>query len=583
MAYPSPTTVRSVAGSAKPAYLTTTLSSSYVETTFTVNSAATWKEVGANGQNTNNPLGTSGPFTVFVNFGNSVEEHILCSAVNTSTGVVTIWTDGTLNGRGWDGTPISSHSAGSSSNYDTFPAIGGTDFAAITALAQSFANSSVATVALTNQSAAISATSLYTPTSSGFYQINYYGKVTTASSAISTLGAFQITSTDPDGNSVTSVGDSTSQNSLTGGFISGTIDVYANAGTPIQYAMSYYSAGDTAMVYSLYISVISLNTASVQAYVQNSAGKNAILNGAFDFWQRGTSFTSGTNAQYLADRWCGWGGWGSSTSYSVSRQSTGLTNLPIAARIQRIAGQTNTTNPLFGQSLESANSIPFAGQTVTLSFYARAGSNFSASGNALGVNLISSTGTDQNIATSYSPQYNAIGQTPTLTTSWQRFTYTGTFTTNTTEFAVQFNYLPTGTAGTNDYFDITGVQVELGGAATVFSRAGGTYGGELALCQRYAYQMPQSTVGFAVSSSVITFFVPHPQIMRTTPTATFLNTSVNVDNGLTNFTSSGSTMNGSSAYTTGGSRVFMTGFTGLTTGGYWGLATYPAVLFTAEI
>ena len=134
MAYPSTTALRSIAGSAKPSYPTTTLSSTYVETTFTIADASTWKEVGTNGQNTSNALGTSGYFVVVVDFGLSTEEHILCSGVNTSTGVITIWTDGTRNGRGWDGTPISAHSAGSSSSYNCFPFVGGTDFAAMTSV-----------------------------------------------------------------------------------------------------------------------------------------------------------------------------------------------------------------------------------------------------------------------------------------------------------------------------------------------------------------------------------------------------------------------------------------------------------------
>jgi len=124
--------------------------------------------------------------------------------------------------------------------------------------------------------------------------------------------------------------------------------------------------------------------------------------------------------------------------------------------------------------------------------------------------------------------------------------------------------------------------VELGSVVTNFTRAGGHIADELRLCQRYAFLMPHSTTGFAVTSSLICFFCPHP-FMRTAPTATFITTSVNVDNGLTNTTSSGSTMNASTAYTSAGSRLFMTGFTGLTVGGYWGLATYPAVLLTAEL
>ena len=33
------------------------------------------------------------------------------------------------------------------------------------------------------------------------------------------------------------------------------------------------------------------------------AGKNFIINGGFDFWQRGTTFTSPSSWTYSADRW----------------------------------------------------------------------------------------------------------------------------------------------------------------------------------------------------------------------------------------------------------------------------------------
>ena len=73
MAYPLATALRSVAGSANPSYPTTTLSSTYVETTFTIANASTWYETGINGQRTSNPLGTSGVFTVVVDFGTAAE------------------------------------------------------------------------------------------------------------------------------------------------------------------------------------------------------------------------------------------------------------------------------------------------------------------------------------------------------------------------------------------------------------------------------------------------------------------------------------------------------------------------------
>lgn len=321
---------------------------------------------------------------------------------------------------------------------------------------------------------------------------------------------------------------------------------------------------------------------SVFSPLPNSAGKNYFINGALDFWQRGTSFSSGANS-YTADRWDAWGGFATAGAYTVS-QTTGLTltGFQNSIRIQRTNGSVVTTAPVIGQSMETSVFLPLAGQTVTFSFWARAGANFSASGGTMNATLTTGTGTDQRIASAYTGAVTATSPNFTLTTSWQRFTATVALASSATEMALQFSYNPTGTAGINDWMEITGVQVELGSVATNFTRAGGHIADELRLCQRYAFLMPHSTTGFAVTSSLICFFCPHP-FMRTAPTASFITTSVNVDNGLTNTTSSGSTMNASTAYTSAGSRLFMTGFTGLTVGGYWGLATYPAVLLTAEL
>jgi hypothetical protein len=214
-----------------------------------------------------------------------------------------------------------------------------------------------------------------------------------------------------------------------------------------------------------------------------AAGKNTVINGGFDIWQRGTS---AVNQSFLADRWQQFGN-GSITT--VSRQATGdTTNLPFiqyAARIQRTSGQTGTALTYFSNTFETVNSVPLAGKTVTLSFYARAGANYSATSNGLGVYLNSGTGTDQNVYSGFSGAALPISSGATLTTTWQRFTYTATVASTATQLAIYFTYQPVGTAGANDYFDITGVQLELGSVATAFSRNGATIQGELAACYRY--------------------------------------------------------------------------------------------------
>jgi hypothetical protein len=260
---------------------------------------------------------------------------------------------------------------------------------------------------------------------------------------------------------------------------------------------------------------------------------NPVLNSAFQVWQRGTSIaiaasSGATSATYTADRWQTTTG--ANQAVTVSRQATSdTTNLPniqYCARYQRNSGQTGTGGLNFAQSFESVNAIPFAGKTVTLSFYARAGANYSSASNALSAVIYTGTGTDQNrLAGSYTGDASPISQTATLTTTWQRFSYSATLGSTVTELAVLFGYTPVGTAGTNDYYEITGVQLELGSVATPFDTYATTYQGELAACQRYyqRYSIPTAT-GAGLSTGVCTSttigdtsFVP-PVSFRVAPT-----------------------------------------------------------------
>ena len=156
MTYPSQSTIRSYGGACPPSYLAGSLAGSYsAGQTFTLHSAAGWYEVSATGQATANPLGTSGPFVVVLDFSLATEEKVLCSSVNVATGVVTVWTDGTNNGRGYDGTTISAHASGSSSNPNAFPVATAVENRQFNAgVAQALADSSTA---LTTANSALSA------------------------------------------------------------------------------------------------------------------------------------------------------------------------------------------------------------------------------------------------------------------------------------------------------------------------------------------------------------------------------------------------------------------------------------------
>ena len=259
---------------------------------------------------------------------------------------------------------------------------------------------------------------------------------------------------------------------------------------------------------------------------ENIAGKNFVINGGMDIAQRGTSQTFTAGPAYSLDRWtfnCS-----AATSITTSQISSGLTGIQYAMRTQRTSGNTSTPLILIANALETKNSIPIAGQTVTFSFWARAGSNWSVTGNAFNASLITGTGTDQNLYSGFTGSLSIVNQTVTPSTSWQRFTYTATASTNMTQIGVQFYYFTTGTAGANDYLDITGVQLEIASQATPFSRAGGSIGGELALCQRYFQLLgPGDLFGTPWSSTQVALFSLLKVTMRTTPSSVTVSTLTN--------------------------------------------------------
>jgi hypothetical protein len=255
-----------------------------------------------------------------------------------------------------------------------------------------------------------------------------------------------------------------------------------------------------------------------------AAGKNAVIGGGMDIWQRGTSVAISTIG-YTADRFVTWstGGAATTTSRQATNDTTNLPSIEYCARVQRNSGQTITNAIAYQSSFETVNSIPLVGKTVVFSFYARAGANFSATSNALSYAVLTGTGTDQNV-TSYTGSAAPINATATLTTTWQRFQGTATLSSSAKEVGIQISYTPTGTASTNDYFEITGVQLELGSTATTFSRAGGTIQGELAACQRYylrvtaANEEPISNQGYFFSATSFAAMIPHKVEMRVAPT-----------------------------------------------------------------
>jgi len=256
---------------------------------------------------------------------------------------------------------------------------------------------------------------------------------------------------------------------------------------------------------------------------QNTFGfKNRVINGAMNIWQRGTSFSIASGSfVYTTDRWCVISSV-TGTSGTVSQSTsvpTGAGNIfPYSIKVQRNSGVTATGAINILQVVESTNMYDLAGQSVTLSFWIKAGANYTGGS----INPIVQTGTvaDQGSTNFYSwtgTTYPIAGNNVTPTTTWTKYSATGTIPSNALELGITF--VPTGftgTAGADDSYYITGVQLEKGSIATPFDYR--DYGRELQMCQRYYEQDAWSAVGVNTNGSNINWIMFYKVPKRATPT-----------------------------------------------------------------
>ena len=259
---------------------------------------------------------------------------------------------------------------------------------------------------------------------------------------------------------------------------------------------------------------------------QPLTNRNFLINSSYQIAQRGTS--SSTINNYVVDRWRTFGG---PSGFTISRidDATYATSGK-ALRMHRTNGNSQTNNHGFGQGIETLNSSRLAGQSVILSFKAKRGADFSGSGNTINCSINAGEGTDE----------NPFGMTNTNSSS-QSFTLLETDTSHTltfdvpsdkTQVTVLFNYTPTGTAGTNDWFEIADCQLEMGTEATPFEYV--SHGDELARCYRYCYVISDGAIGMGAqkASDQIIGHIQFPATMRATPTATTDSLVLRIDSGL---------------------------------------------------
>ena len=135
--------------------------------------------------------------------------------------------------------------------------------------------------------------------------------------------------------------------------------------------------------------------------------------------------------------------------------------------------------------------------------------------------MISGTGTDQTMMTGLTGATNVIGTVnQAITADWVRYTFTSASVvpTNSNQLVFQILHSPTGTAGSDDWYEITGVQIEKGESATDFLFE--EYGETLRRCQRFFLSYAQGddmgvgVCGFYNTTTVAFHLQSTPVTMR---------------------------------------------------------------------
>ena len=267
------------------------------------------------------------------------------------------------------------------------------------------------------------------------------------------------------------------------------------------------------------------------------AGKNKIINGDFRINQRAFSSSANpANGTYSFDRWnmqCS----NSPGTATYSTQTFTAGTAPVAgyeginfARIVTASQANAGEYAAFTQPIEDVRT--FANQTITVSFWAKAGSGTPN----VGICAQQNFGSGGSASVQNSPAVQAI------TTSWARYSFTVSVpsisgkTIGTGSALIIWLVSSAGTtisgAGypavgiQNATIDFWGVQVEAGSVATPFTTATGTLAGELAACQRYAVKIGGNAnynqIGcgnFNSGGTVARAIINLPVEMRTAPSS----------------------------------------------------------------
>lgn len=256
----------------------------------------------------------------------------------------------------------------------------------------------------------------------------------------------------------------------------------------------------------------------MRSIIQNP---NRVINGGFDIWQRGTSFTNVTNNSYFADRWRARHD-GTGYANTINKIALSPGELEDADVTNCLVYYVSTVGTSTYRNIENVieDVATYSSRTVTISYWAKALS---------GTTVVLQPVIRQAFGSGGSSDVLSTSPNVTLGTYWKRYTATilvpsisGKTVGANSFISVVFSF----PANVVTHFALAGVQVEEGSIATSFRRNQPNLQAELAACQRYYYRASadsnQTTFGSGqnYNTTISQARIQFPVTMRDVPSTT---------------------------------------------------------------
>jgi hypothetical protein len=264
-----------------------------------------------------------------------------------------------------------------------------------------------------------------------------------------------------------------------------------------------YATGDVLTAAQMNDLAGTLNT--VPTSYGSTAGKNVLINGLLDIWQRSTSVTFSASAYNAQDRWYNYASTSSTFARETSVIPTGCTySCKVTVGASAAAVQSE-------QAIETLNAAPYAGKTMTLSGYFQ-----SSATPTITFVVYHSSSVDVAVGGSWTAITATSGGSGTAgASSFTRIS--GVYAIPSTAKSIKVLWYSSSIASAGILY-WGGMQFEAGSLPTTLARNAGTLQGELAACMRYYERITAGStnarMGSGIASSATAY---NPTVYFTVP------------------------------------------------------------------